>query len=58
MPSFKPSRRPSSPTDTATLRVAVRSDGASGLIFLNNRNINVNMSDQVGVRVTLVRCSM
>jgi hypothetical protein len=32
----------------------VRSDGASGLIFLNNRNINVNMSDQVGVRVTLV----
>jgi beta-galactosidase len=54
LPSFKPSRRPSGPTDTATLRVAVRSDGTAGIIFLNNRNTHVNMSEQAGVRLTVV----
>ena len=53
MPSYRPGKTPSGPTDTATLRLAVRSDGSGGLIFLNNRNIHVNMSAQPAVSVTL-----
>ena len=53
MPSFKPALQPTGPTDTSTLRAAARSTGTSGLLFLNNRNINVNMSVQPGVRVAL-----
>jgi hypothetical protein len=54
LPSFKPAQRPVGPTDTATLRVAVRSDGEAGIAFINNRNVHVNMSDQAGVRLTLL----
>lgn len=36
MPAFMPDRRPSSLSDTATPRMALRSDGRRGFLFVNN----------------------
>lgn len=42
---------PISPTDTQRLRAAIRSDGTSGFIFLNNYQDHVAMQDQTDVRL-------
>jgi hypothetical protein len=53
MRSFFPSTMPSSLSDTQTLRWAVRSDGHSGFVFINNYERGTQMPDHPDVRFAL-----
>ncbi len=57
MPAFAPSKEPRSPADTSTRRVAVRTNGSSGFIFVNNyvRQLAMPARPAFQVRVKLSR---
>lgn len=51
MPAFAPTRHVRDPSDTSTPRVAVRTDGASGFIFVNNYVRQLAMPARPGFQV-------
>jgi len=53
MPARTPVARPASPDDVRTLRWAVRTDGRSGLIFVNNYQRRQEMPAKEGVQFEL-----
>jgi beta-galactosidase len=55
MPAFAPSRHTRDPADTSTPRVAVRSDGSSGFVFVNNyvRQLNLPARPNFQLDITL-----
>ncbi|HEX4085393.1 MAG TPA: beta-galactosidase [Chthoniobacteraceae bacterium] len=53
MPVYFPDQRPASLDDFATLRWAVRSDGASGFVFFNNKQTGPALPAHTGVQFHL-----
>ncbi|WP_329061823.1 beta-galactosidase [Streptomyces sp. NBC_01429] len=51
--SVLPDRRPAGPGDTSTLRWALRSDGDTGWLFVNNHQPHEPLPDHPGVRFDL-----
>jgi beta-galactosidase len=54
MPAAMPDVRPGPKGDTSTLRWAVRSDGVSGYVFVNNYERSLEMPAKPGVQFTVV----
>jgi beta-galactosidase len=53
MPPFLPDHRPSGPNDVTTLRWAVRSNGVSGFVFVNNYERLASMPAKENVQFTV-----
>jgi hypothetical protein len=53
MPAFAPAKRTRDAADTVTPRVAVRTDGRSGFVFVNNHVRQLAMPDRPGFQVRI-----